>query len=86
MAIREQLGSTRTALVGVCQMTRTDAITQAILAELRRRRTIIDASEHLSSVTICVRLQDGPTPVRSVTYEDQQFVVRRGRDLDPETP
>lgn len=61
-------------------MTRTEAIQQAILAELRRRRLTIDASEHLSSVTITVRLQDGPVPVRAVTYEDQQVVSRRGRN------
>lgn len=60
-------------------MTRTEAIQQAILAELRRRKSTIDASEHLSSVTITVRLQDGPMPVRAVTYEDQQVVSRRGR-------
>ena len=54
----------------------TDAIRDAIVAELRRRRPMIDASRYLSSVTITVRLQDGLTPVRSITYEDQQIVAR----------
>ena len=59
-------------------MTRTEAIRQAVLLELQRRRALIDDSPNLSSVSIIVRLQDGPHPVRSVTYEDQQIVIRKG--------
>lgn len=62
-------------------MTRTEAIQRVILAELQRRRLMIDENDHLSSVTITVKLQDGPLPVRAVTYEDQQVVSRRNRDL-----
>ena len=57
-------------------ISRTDAIQRAIVAELQRRRATIDDSRYLSSVTISVRLQDGPVPVRAITYEDQQIVAR----------
>ena len=51
--------------------TRTEAICRAILDELRRRRSLIDASPDLVAVTISVKLQDTPDPIRSVVYEDQ---------------
>ena len=55
----------------------TDAIVRAVVAELQRRRAQIDDNDCLSSVSITVCLQDGPTPIRSITYEDRQAIARR---------
>lgn len=63
-------------------MSRTDAIQRAIVAELQRRRELIDASPNLISVSLQVKLQDGPVPVRAVVYEDQSVTARRGQALD----
>lgn len=60
-------------------MTRTDAIQRALLEALNRHRAIIDSSPELASVTLTVKLQDGPDPVRAVNYEDQRVVAKRGR-------
>lgn len=57
--------------------TRTEAIHKAIVAELRRRQPFIDAHDSLVSVSITVRLQAGPNPIRAVTYEDQSQVGGR---------
>lgn len=64
-------------------MSRTDAVVRAVVAELQRRRAIIDSSDSLIAISVSVKLQEGPVPVRAVTYEDQQLVTRRGgRELD----
>lgn len=59
-------------------MSKTDAVIKAVVAELQRRRSIIDSGNDLISISISVKLQAGHMPVRAVTYEDQSLVVRRG--------
>lgn len=61
----------------------TDVIAQTILAELQQRRPVIDSGT-LSSVSVTVRLQEGPNPIRTVSYEDQRMVWRRGGRSKPE--
>lgn len=62
-------------------VTRTEAICRAILEELRRRRSLIDECDDLSSVSITVKLQDTAEPVRAVHYEEQRMVAQRRPDL-----
>jgi hypothetical protein len=61
-------------------MTRTELIAQAMLQELRARRDYLDRAEHISAVTITVRLQDGGERVRAVEYADQRVVARRPQE------
>jgi len=61
--------------------TRTEAICRAILGELRRRRTLIDDEPDLVSITVSVRLQDGPQMIRAVHVEEQRLVGRRRPDF-----
>lgn len=53
-----------------------EAVRAAMLAELARRRPVIDAGG-LVSVCVEVKLQAGPEPVRAVLYSDQRIVASR---------
>ena len=66
-------------------MSRSDAIQTAVLRELKLRRSWLDASQDIVSVTITVRLQAGPEPVRSVIFEDHRVVARRPMGAKPLT-
>jgi len=57
--------------------TRTDTIVRAIVAELHRRRALLDDGDDLASVTITVKLQVGPHAIRAVNVEEQRIVARR---------
>ena len=60
----------------MAEPTLTEHVCRAMLEELRRRRVTIDGSTDLVSVTLTVKLREGPEPVRAVQYEDER--VRRG--------
>lgn len=55
------------------------AIERAVVAEVRRRRLVTDTTPDLAFVSVTVRLQDTPDPVRSVEWSDQRIVARRSR-------
>lgn len=60
--------------------TRTDAITAAIAAQLKFRRSMLDASDDLGQVTITVKMAAGTNWVRGVVWEEER-VCRGGAPL-----
>ena len=57
-----------------------DAIQRAMATEIQARRETINAGAgQLVSVTLAIRLQDTPDPVRSVEWTDQRIVARKSR-------
>ena len=52
-------------------VTRSEAIERAVLDEVRRRRTLIDANPGLAVLTITCYVQEGPEMIRSVTVSEE---------------
>lgn len=67
------------ALVGTTSTgpSRWELVRQALLDELTIYRSVIDGNADLSSVSLTVKLQDGPVPIRGVTYESETQKARR---------
>jgi hypothetical protein len=61
-------------------MSRTDTILATIREELERRRSVLDGSDGLQSVSVIVKLRDGTRPhiviFRTDTYREVRGPVR----------
>jgi hypothetical protein len=58
------------------QLTRTNAILDAVRQQVEQRRALLDGADDLGTIQITVRLREGTTQIRSVTVSDERIVRR----------